>query len=199
MDLQRLSRTACHALRHDPAAYGLALDAEGWVSVTALAQGLRVQCPEIAEVGVEQIENLACQEPSRYEFQEGRIRARYGHGLDQAVAHVPAMPPEVLFHGTDWRSAAVIASEGLKPMGRRYVHLTSDLDYARSLKLGSAVVLVVKAAEAQLAGVEFYQATETVWLAHPVAAIYISQLDLETESGDALQALIDEDSRGGWL
>jgi RNA:NAD 2'-phosphotransferase (TPT1/KptA family) len=41
----RLSKAMSHALRHDPAAYGLTLDAGGWTPVAALVEGLRFWVP----------------------------------------------------------------------------------------------------------------------------------------------------------
>jgi putative RNA 2'-phosphotransferase len=40
-DLVKLSKTMAHALRHAPEAYGLTLDADGWVAIEALIAGLQ--------------------------------------------------------------------------------------------------------------------------------------------------------------
>src|SRR5579883_1696013 len=41
IDDKELSKTISYALRHDPGAYGLQLDQEGWVRVADLLQALR--------------------------------------------------------------------------------------------------------------------------------------------------------------
>jgi len=40
-----------------------------------------------------------------------------------------AVPPATLFHGTIARNLAKIRTEGLKPMNRRHVHLSPDVEF----------------------------------------------------------------------
>jgi putative RNA 2'-phosphotransferase len=82
-----------------------------------------------------------------------------------------------VYHGTAANTADVILEEGLKPMGRQYVHLSPDADTALEVGLrreASPVVLVVHAGAAYKEKVDFYQANESVWLADYVPATFIS-------------------------
>jgi putative RNA 2'-phosphotransferase len=110
----------------------------------------------------------------RHEIRSGKIRALYGHSIGENLVWNASVPPEILLHATDPVSAAVIEREGLRAMGRLYVHLTSDREYAQSIRRSSNVTLEIRAAAAHLRGISFYQANEIVWLVSAVPAEFIS-------------------------
>jgi putative RNA 2'-phosphotransferase len=177
-DLSRLSRAVSHALRHEPWLYELELDHEGWTDVAALLAALRQESESWADLRPADLdEMIRTSSKQRHEMAQGRIRALYGHSLPGKLAKAPGRPPPVLFHGTAQSMVPAIQREGLRPMGRQYVHLSVDRDMARQVgqrKDPSPVVLSIKAEEAWSAGVRFYAGNENVWLADRVAAGYIS-------------------------
>lgn len=181
--LTRLSRGMSHALRHAPAEYGLTLDPEGWVEVDALLAALRDRRRPWAALEMADIEAVVAAGPKRrFELVEGRIRARYGHSVAR-VEYPVAVPPDTLYHGTPPGAAAAIEAEGLKPMGRRYVHLS--VDRATAVMVGSRrhprpVIFRVDAAAAHAAGVRFYFGQDTTWLADAVGPGYLARLPPET-------------------
>jgi RNA:NAD 2'-phosphotransferase (TPT1/KptA family) len=64
-------------------------------------------------------------------------------------------------------------------MGRTYVHLTSDLGYAMQVARAAGdswVVLRVRAAEAERAGVSFLTAAGHVWLSGAIGPEFIDTL-----------------------
>ncbi len=87
----------------------------------------------------------------RFEIDErGRIRARYGHSRRLNVR--PTLPKDhevkTLYHGTARENLPSIRREGIKPMGRRAVHLTDDEREALHVALrhtDDPVILVVDA------------------------------------------------------
>jgi putative RNA 2'-phosphotransferase len=171
-ELVRLSKTVSHALRHAPWLYELELDAEGWVTVDALLAALRERRPAWESLRAEHLaEMLAQSDKQRYEMRDGRIRALYGHSLPGRLAKTPAEPPDILYHGTSALALDAIRAEGLKPMGRQYVHLSTDeataVQVARR-KRGTPVILRVRAGEAHRQGHAFYIGNERVWLADGV-------------------------------
>jgi putative RNA 2'-phosphotransferase len=112
----------------------------------------------------------------RFEVAGNRIRARYGHSFAQPVRYEPCTPPLILYHGTSRKALAAIRREGLRPMGRQYVHLSPDPDTAARVGVRHddwPVILAVRAAEAHAAGVVFHQADETVYLAKCVPVEFI--------------------------
>jgi putative RNA 2'-phosphotransferase len=111
----------------------------------------------------------------RFAVEDGRIRARYGHTIAVDEAYVPATPPDTLFHGTAERNLDSIMNKGLLPMGRRVVHLSTDVETARLVGRrhgGRTVIFRVDAARAARDGVTFYRGNDDTWLADAVPASY---------------------------
>jgi putative RNA 2'-phosphotransferase len=171
-DLIRLSKTVSHALRHAPWLYELELDGEGWVPVDTLLAALRGHRPEWRALTEEDLAEMVAQsDKQRYEMQGKRIRALYGHSLPQKLAKTPAEPPAILYHGTSALALPAIQAEGLKPMSRQYVHLSTDETTARQVarrKREPSIILRVRAAEAHRQGIPFYAGNDLVWLADHV-------------------------------
>jgi putative RNA 2'-phosphotransferase len=179
MDLIRLSRTVSYALRHHPEQYDLKLDAEGWTSVEVLLQALRRQRSEWKHLcEADLVEMMNRSDKQRFELRDGKIRALYGHSLQMKFAKVAVKPPDILFHGTSPKAVDIIRREGLKPMGRQYVHLSVDEPTARTVgrrRTKQPVVLRILAAEAHRNGVKFYHGNETVWLADYIPPEFIGE------------------------
>lgn len=170
-----------HALRHEPWLYELELDAEGWTSIETLVDALRRgrDWADLTSVELEAMVSAATKQ--RHEVREGRIRALYGHSLPGRIALVRREPPAVLFHGTSPSTVEAILGDGLRPMGRQYVHLSVDVETARAVGARKApvpVVLRVAAAEAAAEGVPFFFGNDRVWLADVVPARFITRTDL---------------------
>jgi len=172
-----LSRTLSHALRHEPWLYELELDDEGWMPVAALINGLQETSSEWSDLGISDIERMiARSEKQRHELRGDRIRALYGHSTPYKLHKQQAVPPALLFHGTAPKTAEIVSSEGLKPMGRQYVHLSSDIETATKVgarKANTPVILQVDAATASAAGIRFYEGNDRVWLADEIPLDYI--------------------------
>ncbi len=172
LDPAELSRALSHALRHDPAAYGLQLDTEGWVALDDVIAALRRARPAwntLDRAGVSTM--LATASKRRHEVEGGRIRAVYGHSTPVKITRAAAPAPRLLYHGTAPALIPTILRDGLKPMGRQQVHLSADRDTARQVGLRKArqpVLLVVDTAQAAAAGILFYPAGDKVWLADEI-------------------------------
>ena len=178
MPPEQLSRLVSHALRHEPWLYELELDEEGWVPIEALLAAIHERGPRWSSIGREQLAlMIASSEKRRHEMTGDRIRALYGHSVPGRLARVAAAPPDVLFHGTSPGAWQVIHRTGLRPMGRQYVHLSTDVETAAQVgrrKTGKPVILTVDAARAHREGTEFWRGNEVVWLADHVAPAFLS-------------------------
>jgi putative RNA 2'-phosphotransferase len=175
-----LSKKVAHALRHDPKAYGLRPDSEGWVPVDDLLAALRARGSAWAAVQRADVERmLASSSKRRFELSGGQIRALYGHSLAGRIARAPELSPPVLFHGTAPSAWCQIQLEGLRPMRRQFVHLSSDTTQALAVgrrKHPEPLILHVDAAGAQAAGISFYPGNDVVWLAEHVPPDFVSCL-----------------------
>jgi putative RNA 2'-phosphotransferase len=107
---------------------------------------------------------------------DGRIRATYGHSIELGKPPPVASPPPLLFHGTTEEVLPTIRREGLKPMGRRFVHLTSDREYALQVANAkqSHTVVIVRAAAANIAGRVFRCASSRVWLTERIEPVFLA-------------------------
>lgn len=177
IDYKRLSKTVSRALRHAPWEYELELDEAGWTDVEALLEALRAIRPVWSQLQLADLEKMMAEaDKQRYELAPGRMRALYGHSVEAKIAKEPAIPPAVLYHGTDPDIVPLILQEGLKPMRRQYVHLSADVQTARQVgqrKAARPVILQVNALEAHHQNHVFYKGNQLVWLADLVPAAFL--------------------------
>lgn len=153
----RLSKFMSYILRHDPRKFGLEPDSYGFVAVQDLLAVLRDRHGDLESSDLER----AIQEcpKGRFEIRGESIRARYGHSIDVMLDIPPCQPPEFLFHGTSPAMKGSILEEGIKPMKRKYVHLSKTTEEAFQLgnrKSKNPVVCAVEAKEAHDEGIRFY-------------------------------------------
>src|SRR5690606_20917421 len=108
-------------LRHDPKRTGIEMDSKGWVKVSDVCRWCPISQDELQEI-------VQTDETGRYSFSTdlNKIRANQGHSIKVDIDLTEAEPPEFLWHGTATKSLDSIMSQGLVPMNRQYVHLSSD-------------------------------------------------------------------------
>lgn len=151
--LRRISKRLSYILRHNPGKFGITLEPDGWVPLSELSRKAGISADEILEV-------VKHQDKRRFEVKGGKIRALYGHSV-MALRYDPVEPPEILYHGTSPESARKILREGLRPMGRAYVHLSvspQEAFHVGRRHSENPVILRIKASEAFRDGIEFYRA-----------------------------------------
>jgi len=130
------------ALRHFPDDVGLSLDVEGWVAWAELVAAATDRYPWADEAAVEGV--VVTDPKGRFERDDAtRVRAAYGHSVDVDLEPTDAPVPDRLYHGTAPDNADAIGREGLKPMGRRQVHLSASVEAARAVGRRHAVDPVV--------------------------------------------------------
>ena len=171
-----LSKMLSHALRHEPWVYELELDDEGWVATSQLLESLRSidGWGDLEELDIERM--IASSEKQRHEIRGDQIRAIYGHSVPGKLSRKPATPPEFLFHGTKPEIVEAIRANGLRPMARQNVHLSSDEPTAIEVakrKSKAPLLLRVRSLEASTNGVAFYLGNDKVWLADEVPSRFI--------------------------
>ncbi len=175
---ERLSRTVSFILRHDPSSHGLSLDENGWVPLPDFLAVLRKANVEWAAITSEDLRKMIAESrKQRHQICGDRIRALYGHSTPGKVSHKIALPPSTLFHGTTDHAWELIQSDGLRPMGRQFVHLSVDRETAEAVgkRRGEApTVLRIRATDAHHAGIEFLVGNDHVWLVSYLPNQYIS-------------------------
>lgn len=176
---KKLSKYLSKLLRHQPERIGIELSIDGWVDVDALLGGCRANGVAIERDDLIRIATSPTNR--RYELDAAGqpVRARYGHSVPLAGRRVANPPPTLLFHGTADFNVEGILNDGIVPMGREMVHLSTTREQAERVgrRHGRAIVLSIDAAGAATAGAEFYEMSETVWQTDWVEPTFISVAD----------------------
>jgi len=172
----RISKFLSLVLRHRPEKLGLALDREGWVSVSDLlealeAHGRRLTPDELREV-------VRSNDKQRFSFSPDglSIRANQGHSVEVELGYEPAEPPALLYHGTAERFVPSIREQGLLKGRRHHVHLSEQEATAHAVgsRYGRPVVLRVASGRMHADGHAFFRSANGVWLTDQVPARYIT-------------------------
>ena len=176
MNTTQISKLISLVLRHHPEKLGLTLDAHGWADTKALIDAINA----IQPFDMEQLENIVRTDPKqRYAFSPDKthIRANQGHSIPVDLDLAPRTPPAILWHGTGERFVSAIMREGLKPMGRQYVHLSADPETAVKVgrRHGRPVLFTVDAARMVSDGLLFYCSENAVWLTDAVPVKYLKK------------------------
>lgn len=179
MDYVALSKTLSYALRHNPYEFDIELDQEGWVDLVSLLNSLR-KIKSYENVTAEDIQKII-KDSSKTRFDldtsNNRIRAFYGHSVEDRIVKEMTAPPGTLYHGTDPLTAQIILKQGLKPMTRQYVHLSTDHRTAMVTgrrKCMSPLILTIHSKDAHARGIKFYIGNQDVWLSDFIPPEYIS-------------------------
>lgn len=174
-----ISKKMSYCLRHNPGKYGLKLDEYGFVDLQEFLNAMNHMHhfqPKLTEMKIREIMHHSDKE--RFEIKNGRICALYGHSIPGIIKRKQAIPPDILYHGTAHRFLPSIMKEGLLPMGRQYVHLSTDVAMAESVgkrRDHHPVILKINAKQAAKDGLKFYVGNDEVWLCDHVPVKYLSE------------------------
>jgi putative RNA 2'-phosphotransferase len=172
----RVSRLLSFALRHDPAALGLTLDAAGWTAVDDLLSALARRGEPATREEFEAIVRTNDKQRFALSADGARIRANQGHSVAVDLGLPPCAPPPRLYHGTVARFLEGIRASGLLPGERRHVHLSVDERTAHVVaarRRGTPLILIVRADEMHGDGHVFHVSANGVWLTAHVPARYL--------------------------
>ena len=175
------------------------MDRGGWAYLAAVSDavnhsGLRTDTAEVLAVAG------AIDEP-RFEIAGKRVRARYGHTRQVEISYQVGSLPQTLFHGTASGNLNAIFAEGegLRSMGRQWVHLSSDPTMAlrTAERHGPGVLLALESDETSE---EIFHAGGAVFLTPIVPASVLrivspTELFLTTAPARLSSRRADEDLR----
>lgn len=197
----QLSKFLSGALRHFPEDAGLTLTERGWAEYS---QVVDVVTNRYSWVDEEAIDAVITTDPKgRFEREDagrrrngtneertadrGRIRAAYGHSVDVTLEPGDGSIPDRLYHGTAPSNREAIASEGLRPMNRREVHLSRTPEEARTVGARHATAPIVFAVDARGLLENGHRVTERgrgVYTTDRVPPRFLTVSDLPDRVGD---------------
>ncbi len=168
----KVSRYMSYLLRHNPE--NLNIDEEGFVDLDELLLKLREKYDVDKRFVINELVNRG--DRRRFEVVGNKIRALYGHSIKAKVRLEEDSSVEVLYHGTTAEAASEILRNGLRPMKRRWVHLSPTKEIAFDVgrrRTPKPVILKVNAKEARKGGLKFFKATDSVFVCRKVPPEYI--------------------------
>lgn len=170
--MEKKSKFLSFILRHKPSAANITVDKYGWANVSQIIQNTDITFQELQAI-------VETDEKGRYSFSEDltKIRANQGHSIKVENIHKKAIPPTVLYHGTNASVLKTILKEGLSKMKRHHVHLSSDLETATIVgnrRKKDLVILQIDAKSMLTDNITFYISENGVWLVDHVHPKYLS-------------------------
>ena len=169
----KVSRYMSYLLRHDPE--NLEMDRHGFVDVDELVEKLKKRFPIDKKSIFEIVERS---DRRRFEIIGNKIRALYGHTIPVKLELEEDRVVKVLYHGTTSEAAHKIMRDGLKPMRRRWVHLSPTIEIAMEVgkrRTNAPVILKINVEAARKSGLRFYKATDKVYVCGAILPRYIAR------------------------
>ena len=185
---EQLGRLVAGGLRHFPDDLGLEMNSRGWVELAKLGE---VVAGRYRWASKELLIALVESDPKqRYEINNGKIRARYGHSVDVELDHPENRLP-FLYYGASEEEADRIIEIGLKSASQRYVHLSTTAEKAwhvATFRTGNPRVIQADAALAREAGVKMMTVNDDIVISETIPARFLcilpSQRILKPESAE---------------
>lgn len=168
--LKKVSKSLSYVLRHRPDSIDIVLDDAGWIAVDELLRAFARSGRSYSRELIERV--VAENDKRRFEFSDdgAMIRARQGHSVEIELGYAPAVPPDVLYHGTATRNLDSIFASGLLKGNRHHVHLSTNKEtmLAVAMRHGKPVLLAVDARSMHGEGRQFFVTGNDVWLTEHV-------------------------------
>ena len=165
----KISKYLSLLLRHNPE--NLDMDSNGWVSCDQLIDKLTITFSELEDV-------IKTNNKKRFSFNQdkSKVRANQGHSLSWVNVDMDEIkPPDILYHGTATRFVSSIKENGLIKGNRNHVHLSDDLETAKTVgsRHGEVFLFEVDAKRMYEDGYKFYLSQNGVWLIEYVPKEYL--------------------------
>lgn len=177
MSHEHQSKAMCFILRHGAEKMKIQISKTGYVKCETIVAELQKRWPSFTQSDLLAI--VKEDEKGRYNIDRGSIRTNQGHSMESIkIPFRKAIPPVLLYHGTDEVGYNAIKKSGIKKMKRHHVHLTDDLETASSVGIrhGSEVIITVDTRPMVKDNVEFFQSDNGVWLTDFVDAKYLTDI-----------------------
>jgi putative RNA 2'-phosphotransferase len=176
-ELNSVGRILAGILRHFPEKFDLDMDLNGWVDIRDVEEEIRRRKRNLHWLRIHHIRAIADTDvKGRYQVENNRIRATYGHSVDVELDHSSDDVPPSLFYPATQEEVDMLLESGITPTDRRYVHLSKTFDDAYQAgvhRTEDPQILEVDAAAALLADVYIGQAGPTVFVTRGIPHDFI--------------------------
>lgn len=175
MNLTEKSKYMAMLLRHKPEKGNLKLDSDGYTEVDSLLKALEIDFKTLEEI-------VRKDNKQMYSFNKDktRIRANQGHSVSNVnIKFKEFVPAKPLYHGTALKYKDGIDKKGLISMRRQYVHLSRDIETAKSVGMRHAkyisnlIIFEIDCQKMIKDGCKFYISDNNVVLTEKVPRKYL--------------------------
>ncbi|PTD94586.1 RNA 2'-phosphotransferase [archaeon SCG-AAA382B04] len=166
--LKPLGKIVSGALRHFPKDIGVNLDQNGWADLDQLLEAISSRSRYDWLTKDDLIALVETDKKGRYEIEDNKIRATYGHTVDVSPDLPKKEPPEELYYGSSEEEAGRVEEIGLKPVNKNKVHLSEESESALEVaqaSIDNPVLIVVKAKDVYKENVDIRKAAKSLWVA----------------------------------
>lgn len=132
--IKQISKSLSYWLRHRPDDIGIKVDKEGWVDINELME----KSKDKIEFTFDDLKEVVEQNDKKrfvLDKDKMRIRAAQGHSINVEIKFKEFIPKDFIYHGTAKRNVDNILKKGLIPQTRTHVHLSKDVETAKSVGL----------------------------------------------------------------
>ncbi len=175
--VERLGRFISGILRHFPDRFGLRMDENGWVDFESLVRVVRRKFKWANRWLIKAL--IYSDSKGRYEFKDGKIRAKYGHSVEVELNDYPTAEEDTLYYGTSEEEAQRILEVGIKPVNQTFVHLSTTIEKSEEvarLRTDDPIILEIDAKRAREDGIRIVKANEFIALAKEIPPKYIKRM-----------------------
>jgi putative RNA 2'-phosphotransferase len=184
-ELNSVGRILAGVLRHFPEKFDLDMDLNGWVDIRDATEEIRRRKRNLHWLRIHHLKSIAETDPKgRYQVEDNRIRASYGHSVDVELDHPTDGVPNSLFYPSTQEEVDILLENGITPTDRRYVHLSmtyQDAYNAGVHRTEDPQILEVDAIAALMADVYIGQAGPTVFVTRGVPPDFVEIADEPAE------------------
>ncbi|MCR5106279.1 MAG: RNA 2'-phosphotransferase [Eubacterium sp.] len=180
MNQTEKSKYMAMLLRHKPEKGNLKLDSDGFTDVDSLLKALEIDFGTLEEI-------VSNDNKQRYSFNKDktRIRANQGHSVSYVKIKFKELIPSCpLYHGTALKFMDGINKKGLISKNRQYVHLSQDIETAKSVGMRHAkyisnlIIFEIDCQKMLKDGYKFYISDNNVVLTEKVPRKYLKQIQI---------------------
>lgn len=174
----KISKFLSLILRHKPETIDLKLDENGWADVKELLEKSARNGNSFTREELETV--VETNDKKRFIFDDSgeKIRASQGHSVEVEIGFEEKTPPEILYHGTAEKNVEAILQNGLQKMQRHHVHLSTEIETAKSVgtRYGKPVIFKIETEKMLAENFKFYVSANGVWLVESVPPEFLEIL-----------------------
>ncbi len=188
---KNLGKTTAGVLRHFPDKYGLEIDENGWIDLEHFVKVLRNRQKSFHWLRKYHVKALvATDEKNRYQYEDGEIRATYGHSVELDLDLPTEDIPDTLYAPTTEKESDLLLEGGLRPSDRTYVHLSGTYESAveaGAVRSENPEILKVDAEAAMEDGEEIMEAGKDVFIAKEIKPDYLEKSEKQPSDEEVEQ------------